>query len=791
MATGPVIDSASVEITAELSRFTSEVQHGIDRQLRESARHAQREVQVIERSFDQLASSIRNDMHSIQQSIDSAATQSSREMRTAANMMHSAILQSSRSSRADFERLEDAFSQVATSIEHQSREMGRVLEQSMQHSTAQAADSAEMNLGQMGQHIAGMFDGMIQRGGTFSSILAGLGPAGIAAGAAVGLGIGGVMGVVRLATRTVTMLTQKVMEFGQEFIRTGITTAAEWEVSQLKFVALTKSAKEGTKIFKELKEFAAFTPYELGDILPAATRYLAFAKAVGMSNDQLKQYLTITGGIASLLGENGGNYTIQQMAMVFGQIASKGKLAYEEVMQLSEALPGYSGVAAIAAYYGISNAEAQAKMAKGAIDAKTGVKILLDSMQKFPGVADAMEKQSRTLSGMWSTLMDRYKEEAASFVDPFIPAIKKGIDWLSTTGIDKAKTALYGIGNFFLDVSEDAREYLAERIPGYVTGLKNVFDEWYDVILENKGTIRQAFKDGARAVDIFMRVLIGTISLGAEVTDTFSKASLQFKTDFNNMRLKALDFGLTMLKVANAINPLHPFDGLIKDLEELKEGAEDYKDELNRAVNENAAGRLEAQARKLRREIERKKKANIDTADSRRKLIALQNQINRLRNKSVKIYASTGSAYYAVSRLKSSLASLQRTYYVTIGARTTGGVSGYAKGGIPMPNTPFMVGEEGPEVASYDPGSRTLNILNTSKSKAYVSNITSGGTASQTNTFNITVNTGDKMDLMQARTIGNDIANTIARKLDPQKVAAATTEGRRQLNYVNTGRIRN
>ena len=45
-----------------------------------------------------------------------------------------------------------------------------------------------------------------------------------------------------------------------------------------------------------------------------------------------------------------------------------------------------------------------ADISSGSLDATTGIKALLDGMAKFPGAAGAMEAQSKTLLGVFSTI---------------------------------------------------------------------------------------------------------------------------------------------------------------------------------------------------------------------------------------------------------------------------------------------------------------------------------------------------------------------------------------------------
>lgn len=209
----------------------------------------------------------------------------------------------------------------------------------------------------------------------------------------------------------------------------GLKSAAGLEQTQVAFDSLLGSTEEGKKVFDSLKEFANVTPFELGDITPLAQKFLAFSGNVGLSKDQLQQFLTTAGNIVSVTG--GGAQALDSIGLAFSHISSGGKVSLEDINILSDALPGFSGVAAIAAAKGISTGDAMAQISAGAIDAKTGVDALLAGMNAFPGAAGAMEKQSQTLLGVFSTFKDTLGQALAGGFQPVIPEIKASLGELT------------------------------------------------------------------------------------------------------------------------------------------------------------------------------------------------------------------------------------------------------------------------------------------------------------------------------------------------------------------------
>src|SRR5262245_35344314 len=184
----------------------------------------------------------------------------------------------------------------------------------------------------------------------------------------------------------------------------GLKAAADLEQTRISFDSLTGSAERGGKTLGELQQFAKLTPFEFPEVADAGKRFLAMAGSVGLARDQMVPFLTTIGDVASVTGA--GAEGMSSVVHALGQIGSTGKLTLENLNQISEAMPGFSGIQAIAAARGISTAEALDQISKGAINAKDGVAALLQGMKTFPGAAGAMAAQAETLGGVFSNFKD-------------------------------------------------------------------------------------------------------------------------------------------------------------------------------------------------------------------------------------------------------------------------------------------------------------------------------------------------------------------------------------------------
>jgi len=205
----------------------------------------------------------------------------------------------------------------------------------------------------------------------------------------------------------------------------GLKSAAALEQTQIGLEALTGSAEVAKQFLGELQQFAAKTPFEFAGVADASRRILAFGTSVGIAREEVIPTLTTIGDLVSVLG--GSQENIDSVVRSLGQMASKGKVSQEEILQLAEALPGFNANAAIAAQLGLSVADTLKLITAGGVDATTGINALLAGMAQFPGAAGAMEKQSQTLTGVFSTFKDTMSIALTDAFTPVLPAIKDAL----------------------------------------------------------------------------------------------------------------------------------------------------------------------------------------------------------------------------------------------------------------------------------------------------------------------------------------------------------------------------
>lgn len=200
----------------------------------------------------------------------------------------------------------------------------------------------------------------------------------------------------------------------------GTKLNANLEQSKVAFTTMLGSAEKADAFLKEMRDFAAHTPFEFTELQTAAKKMLAF----GFAAEQVKPMLTSIGNAVAGLG--GGQEMIDRVTVAIGQMQAKGKVSAQEMNQLAEnGIPGWQ---MIADKMGLTTAEVMKLSEKGLIPADQAIKALTEGMDKrFGGM---MEKQSKTMLGLFSTLKDMAAEYLTDVFGPTFETLKVKLDGL-------------------------------------------------------------------------------------------------------------------------------------------------------------------------------------------------------------------------------------------------------------------------------------------------------------------------------------------------------------------------
>lgn len=231
-----------------------------------------------------------------------------------------------------------------------------------------------------------------------------------------------------------------------------VKMSADMQVARKSMEVLTGSAEAARKHLSDLERFAATTPFDFSGLVDASKRLQAY----GFQAEAVIPILQNVGDASAALGL--GQEGIDRITLALGQMASKGKVSAEEMLQLTET--GIAGWQMLADYTGQSVAEVQEQASKGAISAQTALEAIFTGMRdRFGGI---MEQSADEIPYQLSNMQDS------------ISSIMRSIGDSITEGLD-LKTKMSDVSIYLTALSQKiktsgVREAMNELVPPELEG---------------------------------------------------------------------------------------------------------------------------------------------------------------------------------------------------------------------------------------------------------------------------------------------------------------------------------
>lgn len=202
----------------------------------------------------------------------------------------------------------------------------------------------------------------------------------------------------------------------------GTIATAQLERIETGFTGLLGSELRAEKQLDSLVQLAATTPFEVAGLAESEQKLLASADAMGIAKSEIEDTLVVIGDLATSLGQPID--AVDSVTRALGQMASRGQVMTEELIQLSEALPGFPVFDELARGLGVTTEALDEMLREGTVPAQESIRILINAMQQFPGAAGAMAAQSQTLIGLLSTLRDVINLQLIDAFRPFTDSLR-------------------------------------------------------------------------------------------------------------------------------------------------------------------------------------------------------------------------------------------------------------------------------------------------------------------------------------------------------------------------------
>ncbi|MFQ9434287.1 MAG: tape measure protein [Christensenellaceae bacterium] len=182
-------------------------------------------------------------------------------------------------------------------------------------------------------------------------------------------------------------------------LKAGVEYNATIETYTASFSTMLGDAEKATALVNKLNKMGAATPFETSDLMEVTQLLMNY----GLSADQAVEKMTMLGDIAQ-----GNRDKMVSVATAYGQMSSAGKVSLEDIKQMIEA--GFNPLQEITQTTGESMASLYERISKGAIS----VKEITDSMESATSEGGkyykSMENQSKTFSGMVSSMKDNVSQ---------------------------------------------------------------------------------------------------------------------------------------------------------------------------------------------------------------------------------------------------------------------------------------------------------------------------------------------------------------------------------------------
>ena len=198
------------------------------------------------------------------------------------------------------------------------------------------------------------------------------------------------------------------------FFSKGIIDASQLEKDVLAIETLTGSVQIAEQTMENLQQFAASTPFQMGDLTQATKMLLAF----GIQAENVQDHLFVLGNLAAVSGAS-----VSELAQIFGKVKAQGKVTAETLDQLAErAIPVGP---ALAKHFGVAETAIRDMVSKGLVQFSDLQAALFNVAGAGGKLGDAMSKMSETTAGQFSTLQDNISMLGIEIAEAFLPLLNQ------------------------------------------------------------------------------------------------------------------------------------------------------------------------------------------------------------------------------------------------------------------------------------------------------------------------------------------------------------------------------
>lgn len=203
------------------------------------------------------------------------------------------------------------------------------------------------------------------------------------------------------------------------FIKTMFDLTSQVQQAKIAFTQLSGSAEQANKLFKDIQIFAAKTPFDQLWLVDGAKRLLAYGF-------QAKQVIPIMNSLGNAVSASWGwQEALNGVIVALWQMQTKGKLVQQELNQIAERWVPIFQILKDKLWL---TQEQMWKVWEQGITAARAIPLILEWInERFGGI---MDKQSKTLQGQLSNIIDILKINVSAVWEELAPIISGALSAL-------------------------------------------------------------------------------------------------------------------------------------------------------------------------------------------------------------------------------------------------------------------------------------------------------------------------------------------------------------------------
>lgn len=182
-----------------------------------------------------------------------------------------------------------------------------------------------------------------------------------------------------------------------DFVKSMATVHGEFQSIQIALNTILGSEAEATKLFEQLKDTAAKTPFDLKGVASGAKQLLAYGESADTVNDTLIKLGNIAAGLSQPLGD---------IVYLYGTTMTQGRLYTQDLNQFTGR--GIPMIRELAKEFGVAESEVKKLVESGKVGFPEVQKVINNLTSETGMFYNLMEKQSQAVTGKISNLEDAW-----------------------------------------------------------------------------------------------------------------------------------------------------------------------------------------------------------------------------------------------------------------------------------------------------------------------------------------------------------------------------------------------